>query len=78
MSHNIYSENNEITLSKLPTYLIYIENPQLGIIEAVPCNNITTAIKIASDEKRICRLFERAGSMGKHWTYLCDISREVI
>lgn len=78
MSHNIYNENKEITLKKLPNYLIFIENPETGNPEIIPCENITKAIKIASEEKAICSLFEINASIGKFWRHLCDISKGVI
>lgn len=74
MSHNIYSEENENTLIKLPMYLIVNENDKT----ITPCQNITTAIRIASNEGSICSLFEKAGSVGKYYTHLCDVSKGVI
>lgn len=75
--YNSYNENSDE--DKLPTlcnYLILIEND--GHDEIIPCTSITKTIKIASLEQKFCRIFERAGSLGKNWTYLCDISKGVI
>lgn len=74
MSHNVYCEEQQNNLIKLPTYLIFNENDKT----ITPCQNITTAIRIASEEGSICSLFERAGSMGKYYNHLCDVSKDVI
>lgn len=78
MSHNIYNDDEEITSSNLCKYLLIIENfeniPDKNCTEIVPCTCITRAIEIATNTKRFCTLFERRGSLGKHWKYLCDIS----
>ena len=76
LSHNIYSEDSEITSTLFAKYLILVENERRT--EIIPCTCLTTAIEIASNEKSLCRLFERIGSMGKHWSYKCDISKGVI
>ena len=76
LSHNIYSDDYEITSTNFCKYLILIENEYRT--EIIPCTCLSTAIEIASNEKSLCRLFERRGSMGKQWTYLCDVSRGVI
>ena len=76
MSHNIYYEEAEVASTSFNKYLILIENE--NITEIIPCTCLTTAIEIASNYKSLCRLFERKGSMGKHWSYLCDVSRGVI
>lgn len=72
MSHNIYSDDSEITSSYFCKYLILIENEHRT--EIIPCTCLTNAIDIAKTEQSICRIFERCGSMGKQWTYLCDVS----
>lgn len=76
MSHNVYCEDYEFTSTQLAKYLILTENEKRT--EIIPCTCLTTAIEIASNENALCRLFERRGSMGKHWTYICDISKGVI
>ena len=76
MSHNICSDEYEITSTSFNKYLILIENERRT--EIIPCTCLSTAIEIASNEMSLCRLFERKGSMGKQWTYLCDVSRGVI
>lgn len=76
LSHNIYCEEDEIASTSFNKYLILIENERTT--EIVPCTCLTTAIKIAENSYSLCRLFERKGSMGKQWKYLCDISKGVI
>lgn len=76
LSHNICSEDNEITSTCFCKYLILTENEYRT--EIIPCTCLTSAIEIAKSEKSLCRIFERRGSMGKQWTYLCDVSRGVI
>ena len=78
MSHNIYNEDNEAASTSLCNYLILIENPEIGTETIVPITSITKAIEIVKNTKRFCRLYERAGSVGKNWKYLCDCSYEVI
>lgn len=76
MSHNIYSDDYEIASTSFAKYLILIENERMT--EIIPCTCLTNAIEIASNEMSLCRIFERRGSMGKQWTYLCDVSKGVI
>ena len=76
LSHNICYEENETASTCFNKYLILIENE--NITEIIPCTCLSTAIEIASNYKSLCRIFQRRGSMGKQWTYLCDVSRGVI
>ncbi len=56
-------------------YLILIENQEQEII---PVKTLSKVIEICAAEQRMCRVYERAGSVGRNWHYLCDISRGVI
>lgn len=82
LSHNIYNENAKLGLTVGIKYLILVENirPDFETEQnyIFPCNNLTDAIEFASNQKKICQLYERRGSMAKTWTYLCDISAGVI
>lgn len=62
---------------KLCNYLVLIE--KLGCLdEVIPCTNFQQVLNICKNEKKLCRVFERAGSMGKHWNYVCEMSRGVV
>lgn len=72
MSHNVYSDDVEFTRTKLPNYLILINN------QVFFSDCISDVINICADEKRICSVYRLNGSMGKYWDYLCDISKGVL
>lgn len=78
MSHNVYTEDNENLLRKLPNYLIKIDkhsNTLGGVTEEIiPCDNLTTAIRIAREEKLICTLYETITSKGRSAEYMIDLS----
>lgn len=78
MSHNVYSEESEKLSIKLPNYLIKIEKIETPLKkireEIIPCSCLTTAIKIATEEKRICTLYETLTTKNRTANYLCDIS----
>lgn len=80
MSHNVSNEYNEETLNNLCKFLLLQENYINGTkaTEIIPCTCLSQAFEIAKFSNKICTLFERKGSMGKYWQYLCDISIDVI
>lgn len=71
MSHNVYIDDSKEISTKCCNYLIF--NGKL----ATPANNLTTAINIAQNEKRLCTVFESISSKGRFWKYFCDISYNV-
>lgn len=77
MSHNEYSDNNKFTSKELPNYLILIET-QGQPYEIIFENSITKTIKTCADIKQMCKVFEKNGTRGKNWKYMCDISKGVI
>lgn len=69
LSHNVYNDDSQKFSAKCCNYLIF--NGKL----VTPCNNLTTAINIAKEEKCICTIFESISSKGRFWQYMCDISK---
>lgn len=53
----------------------YFDGRKISTI--TPCTCLTTAFEIAKNSKRVCTLYERRGA-SHEWTYVCDISVNLI